>query len=216
MARSIFHGPRVYGGMNIPHLYTSQGLGQLKFLLGHLRAQDKTCKLILISHGYLQIIAGVSENFLNISYTQHHHWVCSSWLKSIWLFLSNLHITIVMENIWLLPKPSGNDLNLMEYFISRKFSSQQLQSLNRCCLYLQLLNLSDMVSADGRRIISSALEGQKLLDRKSSLVWPEQGNPSKSDWKLWASAFQPLHSKTILTQPISLAASCMHQCGSGT
>jgi hypothetical protein len=65
--RSIIHGPSLYGGMNIPHLYTSQGLHQLKFLLGHLRAHDKTGRLLLISHGYLQVLVGESENFLNTS-----------------------------------------------------------------------------------------------------------------------------------------------------
>lgn len=44
---SIIHGSVIYGGMNLPRLYTSQSLGQLKFLIGHLRAQDKTCRLIL-------------------------------------------------------------------------------------------------------------------------------------------------------------------------
>jgi len=49
--RSIVYGPVRYGGLDLPHLYSRQGLGQLKFLIGHLRAQDKTCKLILICHG---------------------------------------------------------------------------------------------------------------------------------------------------------------------
>jgi hypothetical protein len=35
-ARSIIHGPTLYGGMNLPHLFTSQGFHQLKFFLGHL------------------------------------------------------------------------------------------------------------------------------------------------------------------------------------
>jgi hypothetical protein len=35
-ARSIIHGPDLYGGINLPHLYTTQGLSQLKFLMGHL------------------------------------------------------------------------------------------------------------------------------------------------------------------------------------
>jgi hypothetical protein len=171
MARSIIHGPSVYGGMNNPHLFTSQGLGQLKFLLGHLRAQDKTCKLILISHGYLQLIVGVSSNFLNVSYNVHHHWTCSSWLTSVWHFMRKLNLTIVIKNIWFPPQPVRNDINLMEYFVTRKFSSLQLSRLNRCRLYLQLLSLSDMVSVDGRCIISSILEGQKLLDRRSNLTW---------------------------------------------
>jgi hypothetical protein len=63
MARSKIHGPLIYGGMNLPHLYTIQGCDQLKFLLGHLRAQDKTCKLILICHGCLQLLVGITNFF---------------------------------------------------------------------------------------------------------------------------------------------------------
>jgi hypothetical protein len=96
-SRSIIHGPIIYGGMSLPHLYTSQGLGQLKFLIGHLRAQDKTSKLILISHGYLQLMIGITNNFLNVSYDVYHHWACPSWLTSIWQFMDNLKIKISME-----------------------------------------------------------------------------------------------------------------------
>jgi hypothetical protein len=34
--QSIIHGPILYGGMNLPSLYTLQGLNQIKFFLGHL------------------------------------------------------------------------------------------------------------------------------------------------------------------------------------
>lgn len=64
-AWSIVHGPILYGDMALPHLYTYQGLNQLKFLQGHLRTEDKTCKLIYIAHGYTQLTVGLSINFLN-------------------------------------------------------------------------------------------------------------------------------------------------------
>jgi hypothetical protein len=99
----------------------------------------------------------------------------------------------------------------MEYFVSQRFPPQQLIRLNRCQLYLQLLSLSDMVSANGSRLIGPVLAGNKLIDRRSTLNWPEQGIPTKSDWLLWASAFQSLHSKTILLQPISMTAMTSHQ-----
>jgi len=62
-AQSIIHGPILYGVMNLPHLYSTQGIYQLKFLLGHLRANDMTGKLILIAHGALQLVVGTSSNF---------------------------------------------------------------------------------------------------------------------------------------------------------
>jgi hypothetical protein len=67
-ARSIIHGPVRYGGMNLPCVYTYQGASQLKFVLGHLRAQDKTSKLILINHGYHQLLVGTTTNFLQSNY----------------------------------------------------------------------------------------------------------------------------------------------------
>jgi hypothetical protein len=102
-AQSIIHGPVVYGGMNIPHLYTSQGLSQLKFLLGHLRAQDKTCKLLLISHGYHQLLIGILSNFLNSSYSAFNFLACSIWYTSVWKFMSKLKITKTMQRYGYLP-----------------------------------------------------------------------------------------------------------------
>jgi hypothetical protein len=67
-ARSIVHGPLLYGGMELPNLYALQGTRQLQFLIGHLRASDKTGNLILIAHGYIQLLVGIQSNFLNANY----------------------------------------------------------------------------------------------------------------------------------------------------
>jgi len=107
-ARSIIHGPLLYGGMNILHLYTSQSLGQLKFQMGHLTAQDKTCKLILISHGYLQILVGTTTNFLNLPYDRYHSWACPSWLTSVWQFMSGIGLTLNVTQAWLPQIPSAS------------------------------------------------------------------------------------------------------------
>jgi len=37
-------------------------------LFGHLRAQDKTSKLILINHGCHQLLVGITANFLHANY----------------------------------------------------------------------------------------------------------------------------------------------------
>jgi RecG-like helicase len=77
--------------MNLPSLYTLQGLNQIKFLIGHLRARDKTSKLILIAHGTFQLIIGTTTNFLNLPFHQlnflefQHGWPLYgiSWITSI-------------------------------------------------------------------------------------------------------------------------------------
>jgi hypothetical protein len=210
-AWSIIHGPSLYGGMNIPHLYTSQGLHQLKFLLGHLRAHDKTGRLLLNSHGSLQILVGVSENFLNTSYKKHCHLACPSWFTSVWLFLSKLQFTVFIKHAWLPPTPTTADVNLMDYFISIGSSPKLLVSLNRCRVFLQLLLFSDMVSADGRNLVHQVLQGHKLTDKRSLLRWPEQHNPSKADRCTWEKALSHLAPNGRLVQPIDMSNVVSHQ-----
>ena len=43
-ARSIIFGPTQYGGLQMPDVYTDQGIGQLRLFLGHLRRGDQTGK----------------------------------------------------------------------------------------------------------------------------------------------------------------------------
>jgi hypothetical protein len=191
-ARTIIHGPLLYGGMDLPHLYTLQGLYQLKFLLGHLHAQDKTCKLLLISHGSLRLLIGTSSNFLNSAYSRCHFLACPMWFTSVWKFMSKLHLQLHIQQVWLPPSPTGADVNLMDYFLSMDLSSTRLISINRCRVLLQILLLSDIVSADGRQLIPQVFQGHKLTDWQSYLVWPDQQTPSSADWLERANAFTSL------------------------
>jgi hypothetical protein len=210
-ARSIIHGPILYGGMNLPSLFTLQGLAQLKFLIGHLRAQDKTCKLILIAHGTLQLVVGTTTNFLNLPFNPTQILGTSSWLMSVWYFMSKLNIKLDIKQAWLPQPPQSTDINLMDYFLTKGMTGNELLSINRCRIYLQLLNLSDMTSADGCHLIPHVLHGQRVTDRKSTLEWPTQQMPATADWQVWSNAFKSLASGTSLLNPITMSPRNSHQ-----
>jgi hypothetical protein len=82
-ARSIIHGPLELGGINLPHVYTYQSIGQLELLLGHLRAKDKTGDLIQISISNLQLIVGSTTSFFKLSFPKYTKWITQGWLTSI-------------------------------------------------------------------------------------------------------------------------------------
>jgi len=88
-----------------------------------------------------------------------------------------------------------HDLFLMDYFVEEGLSPKALGSLNRCRLYLQVITLVDITSADGTSIISDVFHGIPLQDRRSKLTWPCQQWPPHKDWELWRSALQPLQPK---------------------
>ncbi len=163
--RSIIHGPLLHGGLNLPHLYTIQGISQLKFLIGHLRAQDKTFKLIIIRHGYLQLLVSTQSNFLSSPYQIYSRWACHSWFVFLWQFMDKAQVKIHMADAWLHPPLSGNDINIMDHFMQQNNPIQKLLQINRCRVYLQVLSLSDLAPADGARLIAPALSGSHLIDR---------------------------------------------------
>jgi hypothetical protein len=67
-SRAIIFGPSISGGLDLPKLYTSAGLGQLRLLVGHLRLQNKTASLILIDIGYVQLLVGSVTLFFNLPF----------------------------------------------------------------------------------------------------------------------------------------------------
>jgi len=90
----------------------------------------------------------------------------------------------------------------MDYFVEEGFSASVLGTLNRCWLYLQVITLADISSADGSCIIPDVLQGIPLQDRRSTLRWPCQQRPPNSAWDVWMSALRSLQPKNKLTQPL--------------
>jgi hypothetical protein len=58
---------------------------------------------------------------------------------------------------------------LMDFFVSLKYKPKILQILNKGRIYLQVLTLANITSADGMEIIPQTLKGDRLIDRKSNL-----------------------------------------------
>ncbi len=71
MAHVIIFGDYRYGGLGLPDLYTDQGYGQLKMLIGHLKLEDEIGELILIAISHLQIHIGSGTPFFSLPYTSY-------------------------------------------------------------------------------------------------------------------------------------------------
>ena len=79
-----------------------------------------------------------------------------------------------------------HDRSLMEVFSASNISDFKLFYINCCRIYLQITSVADISTADGTKIRKEILSCRRIKDRKSSLVWPNQQEPTsqqKSDWK---------------------------------
>jgi hypothetical protein len=160
------YGPVERGGLGLPDIYTTQGIDKLHIFFGHLCLNDETGKLIKIDLGYVQLIVGSSKLFLNTDHTKYS-WIDTGWLKSLWEFTYLVNLQFALPSNWLPSTPREHDIFFMEYLQTLRLSSKQMDLLNQCDMYLQVIMLADIVSAVGTYILPEAKQGNQLTGRKS-------------------------------------------------
>jgi hypothetical protein len=86
--RSVVFGMVWYGGIGLDHLAAAQSHMQLQYLIGHLRCQDTTGKLIRMMMEFIQMECGCTGNIFEQSYKQYAGAIIDeNWIKAIWVHL---------------------------------------------------------------------------------------------------------------------------------
>ena len=78
---------------------------------------------------------------------------------------------------------------------------KQTQEDNECRMFLQVMNLSEITTVDGKKITDQAWNGQIQDNRVNNYQWP--GAPkqlSKLHWRIWRKAIQATFVDPMKTQ----------------
>jgi hypothetical protein len=161
-------------------LYTDQGFGQLKLLVGHLKLRDETGNLVLIAISHIQIQVGSGSKNFTLPYPHYAKWVEQNWLTLIWKHTHQLHITVDVEHHWIPKLTRENDIFLMDEFMKYNFTPYHMKLINQCRLYLQAITIADITAADGKRLLRNIFNGIHPQDRISTLYWPRQEPPPET------------------------------------
>ena len=93
----------------------------------------------------------------------------------------------------------------MEAYAKFTSDTNTLKILNNCRLYLQIITLTDITSADRKHLIKTQLNGSKSTSFTSDLAWPKQKRPNKNCWKIFKQVNQHIfcHKQSyILKKPL--------------
>jgi hypothetical protein len=159
---------------------------------------------------YLQLLSGSGNLFLN----QPEHkfrWLEPGWLQSVWAFTSRYSFTFLYPAGWIPKKPREHDVFLMEAFNKQNIPISYLKILNCCRLYLQVITMSDISTADGLTILPDIKRGIRLETRTSHLLWPIQGDLSQTDWQVWCQYLRRFEERGKLSQPMGKWVAPTHQ-----
>ena len=127
-------------------------------------------------------------NYFSLPFQDYGHLTPYSWLQQLWGAVSKYGIAMYKPNSSM-KVPRKHDFALMDRVIQSKiFNRDEIMSINRCRLFLQVFYLSDIVTCNGEKILPEALNGKFLLHPQSRWKWPRQPRPPKKDWKMWTLA----------------------------
>jgi hypothetical protein len=140
--------------------------------------------LILATRKHLRQEAGIGEALLEVP-TLHIPFLTPTWVASIRQYLSNHTLTITFTDVLTLSiHRSGDSFIMVPVHLSRYLAVQQ-KDINLVGMFLQVTYLSNMVSPDGKTILSHYLQGNRPPLFISSATWPHQEQLTLSQQRLW-------------------------------
>jgi hypothetical protein len=139
---------------------------------------------MLISLCHLQVEAGVSFNLLQQPCTKLSY-LTNCWMVSLQQFCANFDISIRCKQNRLTRLARVHDSCLMETALQLPFTKQELIDVNLVRIYLQITTLSDIVSADGQVILKLSSNGHHIADRRSTMQFARQLQPTVYQRGLW-------------------------------
>ena len=182
--REVIYGPGIYGGANFRTLYSVQGTGQVMAFIKYWRSPCQAGQLLRHATAWAQYAIGTSVSFLIDVHTALPH-MEAKWLASLRNYLRTLSARIEVDNTYIPNIERTHDRHIMDMVLhSNQFTPKDIRLINYCRLYLQVVTLSDITTADGIELDSSMLCGTRTR-LSSHTKWHHfhQKKPSNNSWK---------------------------------
>jgi hypothetical protein len=165
----VVFGTARFGGLGLEHLAAYKGNNRLQYLMGHLRCNSTTGKLMCSMLDYTQLECGCSGNVLEQDYGRYARVLMTeNWITGIWEHLYSCKSTLKIIAEWK-PLPNcKNDFIMMEALTeTEELTAKELKEINRFRIYLQVFYISDIASQDGQGIADWARKVGRDVGRKS-------------------------------------------------
>jgi hypothetical protein len=199
---ALVYAPLCFQGLNIPDLFTEQGISKIVRLVKYGRqSQHITSCLIRHNCEAMKMEFGINGQLFQHDPVQWDAMITPSWLKFTWKFLVK-HDVQLIDDLPDFPALREHDRPIMAVFGDLGWSDKLLYRVNICRMFLQVITLADIATGDGKRISYDAWTGKRTI-RNTKYNWPFQPYPPPSFWDTWRTALATLCSRQyILKTPL--------------
>jgi hypothetical protein len=186
-SRSVDAG---FFGVGLSHLGVEALIAMSNKLLIHYGYDTATGRFMWISFNLFYLELGLSFQPMQESFAKYSHQVTHSWVKMLWEKISLFEIQAVFADCPLQLPQEGNQF-LMQVLIQAGYTGETLLRLNRVRISLQVLFLSDVLTASGRKVCIDILSRRPKGKAWSTMRWPRE-QPTASDMLLWHNAMKEI------------------------
>jgi hypothetical protein len=177
-------------GVGLLHAGIMALIPMMNKLLMHYRCSTATGRFMQISHSLLLVELGMSFQPLQVNYKNHNHLVTHTWMKMLWEKLSMFEMMVIIpENSQGFPREG--DKFIMLVLLRAGCSKEDLWRLNRVRVSLQVLFMSNVLTASGNKISLEVLSPRPRGEAWSNMQWPSK-HPMVSDMDLWRNAMHTI------------------------
>ena len=182
------YAPKRFQGLGSFEVESKQFIKKLKTFLWHASTKSQLGDFIKLTIESQQLLIGTNHHLFSISFEKYGCLAETSWITELWRTSNEYDIQI--RGFYERTQPCReNDFALMDKLIEAdSYTDEDLQSINRCRLYLQVQNMSDIANGIGNKISYCAIHHIRDPENRSKYEWPNQTIPPKSDWEVWNDA----------------------------
>jgi hypothetical protein len=157
----------------------------------HYGCRTATGRFMQTSHSLLFVELGLSFQPLQESYERYGYLVTHTWMMMLWEKLSMFNMQVVIAGQPEEYPREGNQF-IMQALIQAGYTNKALGRLNRVQVSLQLLFMSDILTASGNKISTEILSCRPKGEAWSSMRWPHE-IPTDLDMQLWKNAINVIN-----------------------
>ena len=184
------YAPKCLQGLGSMNIEVKQFTAKLKIFLQHAGTSSQIGKMIQLNIEIIHLLIGMNQPIFSLDYSKYGHLAERGWITHIWEMCDQYKISI--DGQYEQPTIArANDSDLMELLVKADIhDDNDLRSINKCRIYLEVQNMSDITDGSGTKIPHCALHHIKDPERISKYKWPKQPKPTKNDWIAWDDAIK--------------------------
>ena len=182
--------PSYFGGFALNDLTIEATAEALNMFLQHYETSSTLGTFLTASIENLQLELGVSGCPFSYEFDVWESLATDSWVKSLWERIQHFGLDLQLD-YKVLPMPRVNDECIMESCVETGIRGSALIGINRVRKHQEALFLSDIVTADGRKIDPSyvgdwtSTQEYQLGKHRSQFEFGREC-PTPADWEAWS------------------------------